>query len=143
VPSASRAILHDAASFGGERAERSITAQQTITATVDRFWDHRDVLVTPTLAQLPLPHGALDYNAPGVTTRGWLERMLAFGPFTAPFNVSGDPAISLPLGQSASGLPIGVQLVAGKGGETLLLHLAAELEQALPWSSRLPPFWVD
>jgi amidase len=143
LESASRAILHDAASFGGERAERSITAQQTITATVDRFWDDRDVLVTPTLAQLPLPHGALDYNAPGVTTRGWLERMLAFGPFTAPFNVSGDPAISLPLGQSASGLPIGVQLVAGKGGETLLLDLAAELEQALPWSSRLPPFWVD
>jgi amidase len=143
LETASRAILADAATFGGPRAERSLHAQRTITATVERFFEHFDVLITPTVAQLPPVHGTLDYNAPDLSSGLWLDRMLAFGPFTAPFNVSGHPAISLPLGQSANGLPIGVQLVAARGGERVLLALAADLEQAVPWASRLPPVWVD
>ena len=56
-----------------------------------------------------------------------------YGPFTAVFNISGNPAISLPLGQSSSGLPIGVQLIAAYGREDLLIQIAAHLEQAMPW----------
>jgi amidase len=95
--------------------------------------------VTPTLGQLPAPHGTLDYDNQDHTVRSWLRRILEFGPFTAPFNVSGHPAISLPLGQSREGLPIGVQLVAAHGREDLLLGVAAQLEQAVPWNSRRPP----
>ncbi|MGH7823368.1 MAG: amidase family protein, partial [Candidatus Binatia bacterium] len=61
------------------------------------------------------------------------------GAFTAIFNVTGQPAISLPLHWSAEGLPIGVQLVAAFGREDLLIRAAAELEQALAWSGRRPP----
>jgi amidase len=62
--------------------------------------------------------------------------------FLPVFNTTGQPAISLPLHQTADGLPIGMQLVAGSGQEALLLALAAQLEQALPWSGRLPPAYA-
>jgi Asp-tRNA(Asn)/Glu-tRNA(Gln) amidotransferase A subunit family amidase len=59
--------------------------------------------------------------------------------FAAPFSVTGQPAISLPIGQTADGLPVGVQLVAELGREDLLLRVAAQLEIAAPWSDRRPP----
>jgi amidase len=54
------------------------------------------------------------------------------------FNISGQPAISLPLGQSTGGLPIGVQLVAPYGREDLLFQVAAQLDEAMPWRHRIP-----
>ena len=66
-------------------------------------------------------------------------RAAAFAPFSAPFNITGQPAISLPLGTSDDGLPIGVQLVAAYGGEDLLVRVASQIEQAAPWAHRLPP----
>jgi amidase len=62
----------------------------------------------------------------------------AFGLFTLPFSLSGQPAISLPLHWSADGLPIGVQVIADVGREDTLLRLAAQLEQAIPWRHRFP-----
>ena len=59
--------------------------------------------------------------------------------FTMPFNLSGQPAISLPLGTSADGLPIGVQLVAPFGREDVLFRIAGQLEHAAPWADRHPP----
>ncbi len=60
----------------------------------------------------------------------------AFSPFTATFNATGQPALSLPLHWSAAGLPVGVQLVARFGDDTRLLQLAAQIEQVAPWFSR-------
>ena len=61
--------------------------------------------------------------------------------FTAPFDVTGQPAISLPLHQSSAGLPIGIQLVAATAREDVLFRLSAQLESALPWADRRPPLF--
>lgn len=116
----------------------AVDAQHRVTRPLGLFLNRYDLLVTPTLAQLPAPHGTLDYDNPDHTVRSWLRRIYEYGPFTAAFNISGHPAISLPLGQSRDGLPIGVQLAAGYGREDLLLRVAAALEQAAPWHARLP-----
>ena len=100
-------------------------------------WSDLDVLLTPTVAQPPLTIGALAPKE-GEPAMAWLNNAADWVPFTPVFNVTGQPAISLPLHHSAAGLPIGVQLVGPPAGEELLLSLAAQLEQARPWAERRP-----
>ena len=134
-------ILTEARGYGAMDVVACLQAQHRVTRPVGRFFQEHDLLVTPTLAALPAPHGTLDHGGDH-TVRSWLRSIYAHGPFTAPFNVSGHPAISLPLAQSREGLPIGVQIVAPYGREDLLLAVAAQLEQAVPWSDRRPPLAV-
>jgi amidase len=104
------------------------------------WWDAAgiDVLVTPTTPELPwLLGGFHDADNP----LAGLMRSASIVPFMAPFNVSGQPAISLPLGWSASGLPIGVQIVARHGAEDVLIRLASQLEVAMPWADSHPPIF--
>jgi amidase len=96
-----------------------------------------DLLLTPTLGAPPLPLGALTPKADAPL--GAWDKLSGFIPFTPVQNMTGEPAISLPLHWNASGLPIGVQLVAPWGREDLLLRVAAQLETARPWSARRPP----
>jgi amidase len=102
-------------------------------------WWHSgfDLLVTPTLGAPPPRLGEL-LPTPDDPMAG-TDKALALIPFTVPFNVSGQPAISLPLHWNAAGLPIGVQLVAPYGREDLLIRVAVQLEQAQPWAARRPP----
>lgn len=93
-----------------------------------------DVLLTPTLAQRPLPIGTININA---DWQGEFRKAGVFTPFTAIWNITGQPAISLPLYHGEDGLPLGVQLVGAPLGEGLLLSLATELEAACPWAERL------
>jgi amidase len=139
----SRVVLEETARAGALDIAGAIDAQNRVTRSIGQHLDRFDILVSPTVAQLPPRHGTLDYNEAGHTSRSWLRRILEFGPFTAPFNISGHPAISLPLGHSREGLPIGVQLVAAVGRDDLLLQVAAQLEQAMPWASRQPPVFAD
>jgi amidase len=66
-------------------------------------------------------------------------RIISFIPYTAQFNMTGQPAVSLPLHWTPGGLPVGVQLVAAYGREDILVRVASQLEQAAPWSDRRPP----
>lgn len=105
---------------------------------VARWWaEGFDLLVTPTIAAPPPPLGWLASGS--ASPAEVLERVLDLIPFTPPFNVTGQPAVSLPLHWSPEGLPVGVQLVAAYGREDLLLRVAAQLERAAPWWDRLPP----
>lgn len=102
------------------------------------WWeDGFDLLVTPTIPEPPPKLGELVPD-PASPLRGFL-RSGQLTPFMIPFNVTGQPAISLPLHWNADGLPIGVQLVAAFGREDLLIRVAAQLEQAMPWADRRPP----
>ena len=82
------------------------------------------------------------FDSPPENPLAGFMRAAAFTPFTPPFNVTGQPAISLPLGWTADGLPIGVQLVAAYGREDVLLRVAAQLELEHPWANRRPPLGV-
>ena len=96
-----------------------------------------DILLTPTLTEAPWPLGPLGPNGgdPMEVMRRWTE----YSPYCTPFNVSGQPAISLPLFWNDAGLPIGVQAVAAYGREDVLIRLASQLEHAMPWDKRCPP----
>jgi amidase len=101
------------------------------------MWEGIDVLLTPTLAQPPIEIGALRPKE-GEPPIQMLLNAAAWVPFTPVWNVTGQPAISLPLHQSDAGLPVGVQLVGPPAGEELLISLAAQLEEARPWANRRP-----
>jgi amidase len=95
-----------------------------------------DVLLLPTTATLPPPTGAIDSRTGAMSFAAWADAAYRFAPYTELFNVTGQPAISLPLGESQGGLPIGVQLACGLGEDALLLSLAAWLERERPWEAR-------
>jgi amidase len=95
-----------------------------------------DLLLTPTMGEPPPPLGSFDDSGPEPMAA--FERAFIDACFTAIFNATGQPAISLPLHESEDGLPIGAQLVAPLGREDLLLRVAAQLEQAVPWAERIP-----
>jgi amidase len=100
------------------------------------LWNDYDVVVTPALAQRPVRIGEID----ACSDEPWddFRRSGQFTPYTAIFNVTGQPAISLPLFHGEDGLPLCVQLAGKPAGEGELLALAAQLEAARPWSARRP-----
>lgn len=117
--------------------ERAVAWVRAWGERVAAFWrDRCDVLVTPTVPDLPPRLGELDANRHDPVTL--LERMTPHMAFTEPFNATGQPALSLPLGWSAEGLPVGVQLVAARGADELLLQLGAGLLPESGTASRRP-----
>jgi amidase len=102
--------------------------------TAEAFFATHDVLVTPMLAQPPIPSTAW-------SRRGWLANIWSnshYAPFAAPWNLAGWPAMAVPAGLHPSGMPLSVQLVARPGGEALLLGVAAQLERVRPWPRTAP-----
>ncbi|MEZ0076476.1 amidase [Planotetraspora sp. GP83] len=138
----SRRLLQVAREYSALDMMAAFGAQNRVTRSVGAFFTEYDLLITPTLGRLPAPHGTLRYDDPGHTLTSWLQSIFEYGPFAMVFNISGQPAISLPLGHSDSGLPIGVQIVARYGREDVLFRIAAQLEQAMPWKDRTPGFFL-
>jgi amidase len=142
------------------RASDYANASRLLQATsrqVARFFQDYDVLVTPTLSRPPIPLGELRpvgtelafLKAVGRLNLGWLLSALGvakslaakafdFIPYTPLFNVTGQPAMSMPLYWNEAGLPIGMQFVGRFGDEETLFRLAGQLERAQPWFDRRP-----
>ena len=115
---------------------QAIAASARFTRQLAGFWETHDLLLTPTLGGPPPVIGELEPPASDPFATQPLVGALV--PFTTHFNVTGQPAISLPLAVNDAGLPIGVQLVAAYGREDLLIQVAAQLEEAAPWAGRRP-----
>jgi amidase len=119
----------------------AVGQHQMVTRLIAAWYESGfDLLLTPTMAEPPTPLGAYDDSGPDPMVA--IERGAKTAAFTAPFNATGQPAISLPLNWSEDGLPIGAQLVAAYGGEDMLIRIAAQLEQARPWADRTPPVFA-
>jgi amidase len=111
--------------------------------TIGTFFDNTDVLLLPSVARPPWKLGELDQNDESLDVDAWVRELFTvYAPFTAMFNITGQPAVSLPLAWSDGNLPIGVQLVGRYGDEATLLRLASQLEQIFPWAARIPPIAV-
>ncbi len=101
------------------------------------FFATYDLWLTPTMAVPPVELGVFDATAE-MTGKEWIKYILDYCPFTAPFNATGQPGISLPLHQSGDGLPVGMHFVGRLGDEATLLQVARQLEEAAPWADRRP-----
>ena len=109
---------------------------------VGQFFQNYDLLLTPTTAKLPVRLGTIRFDRE-VSLEEHSRLDYSSCPSLDLFNVTGQPAISLPAGQSQDDLPIGVQFVARFGEEELLLQVASAFEQASPWKDRKPPIHVS
>ena len=110
---------------------------RSLSRRVVSMWSGIDVLLTPTLAKLPIEVGALRPKE-GEPPIEMLNKAAEWVPFTPIWNVTGQPAISLPIHQSETGLPVGIQLVGAPDAEELLISLSTQLEEARPWADRRP-----
>jgi amidase len=131
-----RELVESARTTSAADYGRAVASLQLLARRIVSFWSDTDVVLTPTLALPPVPIGWQE------AVDGAFEQLLrntAFTPFTAVANLTGQPAMSLPLGWSDDELPIGVQAIGPPAGDALLLALAAQVEQARPWADRRPP----
>jgi Asp-tRNA(Asn)/Glu-tRNA(Gln) amidotransferase A subunit family amidase len=104
---------------------------------VAAFFETYDVLLTPVLAKPPIKLGVA--NTRSKNTEEFIEVVKTYSPFCQLFNVTGQPAMSVPLHWTEDGLPVGLHFAARYGAEALLFSLAAQLERAKPWANKKPP----
>ena len=118
-----------------KRRDKLLAKRTPTTARILALWDEIDVLVTPGLATTAIAaEGAYGKSAPLA-----IDKAGRFTPFTAPFNLTGQPAIAIPAGFGSDGLPLSVQLVGRHGAEDTLYSLAGQIEAARPWADNRPP----
>jgi amidase/6-aminohexanoate-cyclic-dimer hydrolase len=116
---------------------RAIAGVHQIGLTMARFHEAHDLVLSPTLAKPPVGFGALSLSPPDISKYG--RDVGEFSPYTALYNVTGQPSMSVPLHYTPDGLPVGVMFSARFGDEATLFRLAGQLEQARPWAARKPP----
>ena len=110
---------------------------QVLARDIGRFFQDHHVLLTPTLGEPAIPLGVLKYDSGDPLELR--KSQGKFAPFTYMTNVTGQPAITLPLAMSQNNLPIGLHFAGRYGDESTLFKLSTQLEQARPWLDRVPP----
>ncbi|BBP64834.1 6-aminohexanoate-cyclic-dimer hydrolase [Pseudomonas sp. Cab53] len=134
-----RIILRDKGHVTGAQYAGAVEWIHALGRQLATFMQDYDVILTPVLTREPAPIGELDLQDVCMSLEQLIERYHSYSPFTALFNASGQPAMSVPLSWSANGLPIGAHFAGRFGEESTLLALAAQLERAQPWRGRVPP----
>ncbi|GGF25908.1 amidase [Subtercola lobariae] len=130
-----RWLMHRGRALGAAELARALQTLSSFERSVIHQFESFDAVVTPTLALPPRPIGWFD---PEDGEHNFAQQV-QYTPFTSFVNVSGLPAITLPVGQTAAGLPLGVQLIGRPGGEATLLSLGRQLERRLRWDLVHPP----
>jgi amidase len=136
-------LYHLAKGLTAARVAQAEEVYNAIRRKVGRFFQGYDLLLTPTIARLGDPIGRYSQNVTDVDFIDFFRRCDESDMFLAFANLTGQPAISLPLWHSDAGFPIGMQFVAHFGREDVLLRLASALEATLPWRERTPPVHVN
>jgi amidase len=136
------AVYHHGRTLSAASLVTALAVYDQVTRSVGEFLADYDILVTPTAPITPEPVGTYDPDRPGRDIDSVFEDLAPKETFTALFNGTGSPAISLPLGWTQAGLPVGVQFVAGFGREEMLLRLARLLEQDYRWDRHRPALHV-
>lgn len=130
-----RFLVENAATINSIQHMQALTAAHQYARRVVQFWSEYDLLLTPTLGAPPLEIGAVFIDDDPFSQ---LFRSGLFIPFTPAANVTGQPAVSLPLYWNEAGLPIGVQLIGAPAREDVLFQISAQIEQARPWADKRP-----
>jgi amidase len=130
-----RALIEAASYLNAVDYVAATARLRDVSRRIVAFFDDYDLLLTPTLAQPPVPIGALEDEDPWVQ----FANVGRFTPFTQVANITGLPAVSVPLSWTKEGLPIGIQLVGRPADEAALIRVSAQLEEACPWHDRRPP----
>lgn len=129
---------HDGLTYTAQHLIAAVEYSNIVARAVGNFFEKYDVMITPTNAvQAPLADGAKTQKH-DLTWHNWVLEACKVAPFGQVFNISGAPAITLPLGWSRNGMPIGITFSTKTGNEALLFKLAAQLELAQPWNNRKP-----
>ena len=115
---------------------RAIAACHQAGLAMAKFQQNYDVILSPTLAQPPVKLGVLSLSTTNIAA--YTKAVTEFSPYTALYNVTGQPSMSVPLSWTSNGLPVGVMFSARFGDEATLFRLAAQLEKAQPWARRRP-----
>ena len=129
-------VLERAGKVTGEGIIRARLSFEGISMVMERQFEHVDVILSPVTSTLTPVLGELSLSQP---FESYAHKAVGSAGFSVLANVSGQPAISLPLGMSDSGLPVGMMFTAALGGEDVLLRLASQLEQNRPWAARRAP----
>ncbi|MCY1014999.1 amidase [Pyxidicoccus sp. MSG2] len=121
--------------------QMALATFNAVSRSVGAFFVEHDLLLTPTVAVPPFKLGVMNAMEPRAP-EDWYAHVFSLCPFSALFNVTGQPAMSVPLYWNAEGLPIGVQFAGRFADEATLFRLAGQLEEARPWAARRPPVHV-
>ncbi|AOY90823.1 amidase [Cupriavidus sp. USMAA2-4] len=141
VEACTRACIEHGLALKALDLELALAGMNAVSRALGGFFERYDLLVTPVTRVPTVPLGYLDQDDATLDARGWCDKVFDYCPFTPLFNVTGTPALSLPLGMSG-GLPLGVQFAAPMCDEATLLQVAAALEQAMPWRERRPRLYA-
>lgn len=131
------AVARTGAKIPSVAYSRAIATLHQVGFAIAKFQKTYDVILSPTLAKPPVLLGLLSLSQESAQT--WGRQVIEFSPYTAIYNVTGQPSMSVPLHWSTNGLPIGVMFSGRFGDDAILFQLAAQLEQAFNWRVRRPP----